>query len=131
MHSSTRMSNFLAVPRHRVTEMNNEPISFNVGGWWFQTSRETLEAARYSNLAHVRDGTFVDRDPTYFRYILNALRGTIVLPNDAQSLYELRFEADYFNLESVVNAIDLKLKTHQSLVDVLRRLDHSVKNSTR
>ena len=109
--------------------MSNEPISFNVGGWWFQTSRETLAAARDSNLCHVQDGTFIDRDPTYFRYILNALRGTIVLPSDAQSLYELRFEADYFNLGQVVEAIDLKLKTHQSLVDVLCRMEHSVKNS--
>ena len=109
--------------------MSNVPIAFNVGGWWFQTSRETLAAVPNSNLAHVQDGSFIARDPTYFRYILNALRGTIVLPSDAQPLHELRVEADYFNLKSVVDAIDVKLATHQSVIDVLCRLDNSIRNS--
>ena len=58
-----------------------------------------------------RDEHFIDRDPTYFRYVLNWLRGVRVLPEEEQVLGELLWEADYYNLRDMSMAIQQKLKT--------------------
>jgi hypothetical protein len=48
---------------------------------------------------------FIDRDPTYFRHVLNWLRGVRYIPEDRQVLQELLHEADYYRIESLVLAI--------------------------
>ena len=47
----------------------------------------------------------MDRDPTYFRYVLNWLRGVKYLPDEETVLNELIWEADYFCLEEMRDAI--------------------------
>ena len=78
--------------------MSNQPryfpsiVKLNVGGQHFTTSLQTLTRDPYSMLAAMfsgrhevqttEDGSFfIDRDGTYFRFILNYLRnGELILP---------------------------------------------------
>lgn len=76
-----------------------------IGGCWFVTTRDTLDKYRDSNLAHARDGEFIDRDPAQFRYVLNYLRGSRVLPECRETLAELAEEADYYNLGGLVTRV--------------------------
>jgi len=76
-----------------------------VGGCWFATTRDTLAKYRKSNLFHVKDGDFVDRDPATFRYVLNYLRGSKVMPECAETLAELEVEADYYNLTELIETV--------------------------
>ena len=64
-------------------------VKLNVGGQYFTTSRQTdpnsMLAAMFSGRHRIEttgDGTFfIDRDGTYFRFILNYLRnGELILP---------------------------------------------------
>ena len=64
-------------------------IKLNVGGRVFLTSEETLTGTysmlsvlvQHPNPAQQIDGHyFIDRDPDTFRWILNYLRGSTVLP---------------------------------------------------
>ena len=48
---------------------------------------------------------FVDRDPTYFRHILNWMRGSRFIPNDEQILQELLWETDYYRMHDMREAI--------------------------
>lgn len=73
-----------------------------IGGCWFVTTRDTLGRHRDSNLAYARDGEFIDRDPAWFRYVLNYLRGGRALPECREALAELAEEADYYNLGELV-----------------------------
>ena len=41
---------------------------------------------------------FVDRDPTFFRYILNYMRGTKTYPNDEKSVEQLIAEAEFYSM---------------------------------
>jgi hypothetical protein len=61
--------------------MSSDRIRLNVGGKIFETKLDTLENVRFGLLFDVaqmnwtqRGDIFIDRDPTYFRYILNFLR---------------------------------------------------------
>lgn len=85
-------------------------IQLNVGGVLFQTRKSTLceSITFFSGLIESTPGKveyFVDRDPMYFRYILNWLRGVRHLPNDEDILRELSWEADYFCLQDMATAI--------------------------
>ena len=78
----------------------------NIGGVCFSTSRDTLCASNsFFNCLQGRH-IFVDRDATHFRYILNFLRGGVVLPINRVTLHELRVEADFYCLPELVNMID-------------------------
>ena len=48
---------------------------------------------------------FIDRDPTVFRHVLNWMRGVRHLPEDDDTLRELAWEADYYSLEDMREAI--------------------------
>ena len=83
-------------------------VELNVGGHYFCTSLATLLLKpetyfvdifkRKPELASASKPIFIDRDGTYFRYILNSLRGCSDLPNDKQFLRELLAEASFYQL---------------------------------
>ena len=87
-------------------------VVLNVGGLCFTTYRSTLLSKDSSFFKGLIDSSpphcqefFVDRDPTYFRFVLNWLRGVRYLPDDDDILQELLWEADYFNLPDLCKAI--------------------------
>tara|TARA_A100001015_G_C14739922_1_gene613257 strand:- start:54 stop:395 length:342 start_codon:yes stop_codon:yes gene_type:complete len=97
-------------------------IYLNVGGILYVTSKDTLE--KYNNYFSAimrnkeynsEESIFIDRDPCLFRYILNWLRGVTVLPEDALTLRELLYEADYYSMEDMTTAIKTKLDTSTTL----------------
>lgn len=85
-------------------------VYVSVGGIYFVTRRSTLEASSsfFSGLVRQEPDAsefFVDRDPTHFRYILNWMRGIRLLPEDDMTLRELQWEADYYCLCDLREAI--------------------------
>lgn len=89
-------------------------VRLNVGGKRFTTSLQTLTrdpnsmlAAMFSGRHKVETSTddgsfFIDRDGTYFRFILNYLRdGKLVLPESPKFLKELEAEARFYQLQEV------------------------------
>ena len=99
--------------------MNDQKIiRFNVGGTEFSTSRETIQNDRCSMLSIMlrheeMQGTkdqsgafFIDRDPAYFRYVLNFLRdGSVDLPEDRHELSQLLREAEFYQVDGLCKAI--------------------------
>jgi len=91
-------------------------VKLNVGGRVFLTAKETLTdrganmlsvMIEHQNPAQVVDGHyFIDRDPETFRWVLNYLRGSRVLPpkNSTQMLL-LKEEAEYFALDELSTRI--------------------------
>ena len=122
---------------------DGEIIKLNVGGVIFAVSKETLtqklikpskslETTHYdpnyfnslvSGLHNlIKDSNdesiFIDRDPTYFRYILNYLRSggdvkNFVLPSDNHALESLFVEARYYSMDGLTELIS---KSHQQLI---------------
>lgn len=85
-------------------------VTLNVGGVGFPTRRTTLEQSSsfFSGLVHAHPTcteVFVDRDPTHFRHVLNWMRGVRHLPDDDVMLQELAWEADYYALDDLRDAI--------------------------
>ena len=103
--------------------MSNQPryfpsiVKLNVGGQHFTTSLQTLTrdpnsmlAAMFSGrheLGTTEDGSFfIDRDGTYFRFILNYLRnGELILPDGATFLKELEAEAKFYQLQGILDEL--------------------------
>ena len=103
--------------------MSNQPhyfpsiVKLNVGGQHFTTSLQTLTrdpnsmlAAMFSGRHEVQtteDGSFfIDRDGTYFRFILNYLRnGELILPDGATFLKELEAEAKFYQLQGILDEL--------------------------
>lgn len=98
-------------------------IKLDVGGYIYSTSLTTLTRDKSSMLAAMFSGRhklllskentyFIDRDGTYFKYILSYLRGNLHLdtfPDDVTILKEIQREADYFQLTGLVDMIELIL----------------------
>lgn len=108
-------------------------VYLNVGGCVFCTLRETLRRSNsfFSGLvAHDEEQPaeiFVDRDPTYFRHVLNWMRGVRFLPDDETSLQELMFEADYYALTDMLQCIQQRRACaspgiHVSLARIVARM---------
>ena len=105
-------------------------VKLNVGGKHFTTSLQTLAADPNSMLAAMfssrhevqttEDGSFfIDRDGTYFRFILNYLRnGELILPDGATFLAELEAEARFYQVQGLLD----ELKT----IKTLKVLEESV-----
>ena len=103
---------------HRIQETK---IKLDIGGQIHTTSIQTLRrdpdsmlAAMFSGrheLSKEADGSyFIDRDGTFFRYILNFLRdGSLdagTLPNNVPALREILREAKYYQLNGMVQYLD-------------------------
>ena len=92
-------------------------VKLNVGGQHFTTSVQTLRKDPNSMLAAIfsgkfemkpsEDGSFfIDRDGTYFRFILNYLRnGELILPDGATFLKELEAEAKFYQLQGILDEL--------------------------
>ena len=86
-------------------------VTLNVGGVYFATRRSTLAASAsfFAGLVDCSHASttefFVDRDPMYFRYVLNWMRGARALPDDEASLDELLLEADFYAMPGMCEAI--------------------------
>ncbi|XP_060603339.1 nipped-B-like protein B [Ruditapes philippinarum] len=107
-----------------MEETQKERIILNIGGQKFETSRVTLTKDPNSLLARIvspegmtpRYGNqyFIDRDPAHFRFILNFLRNGScdlrTLPHDVRYLYELYYEASFYCLPELVNAVIGKIE---------------------
>lgn len=113
-----------------------EVITLNIGGCIYQTSKETLKKndtyfralVEHSNC---EDIIFVDRDPSLFRYILNWLRGTTVLPDDTLSLKELLMESDFYCMEDMKNEITVKLASSTTYLEEMKRFANELKYTYR
>lgn len=95
---------------HDARAMEDGVVHLNVGGVVFPARRSTLVASNSFFAGAMRAHPeccelFVDRDPTYFRHVLNWLRGVRYLPDDDATLRELQWEADYFCLDDMCEAI--------------------------
>ena len=96
-------------------------VKLNVGGQHFTTSVQTLRkdpdsmlAAMFSGKFEMKpseDGSFfIDRDGTYFRFILNFLRnGVLILPDGATFLKELEAEATFYQLQGILDELKPKV----------------------
>ena len=105
-------------------------VKLNVGGKRFTTSLQTLTrdpnsmlAAMFSGRHEVQtteDGSFfIDRDGTYFRFILNYLRdGELILPENPKFLKELVAEARFYQLQGVLDEL--------GVIKPLKELEKSV-----
>ena len=91
-------------------------VKLNVGGQLFISSQETM-TNQYSmlsamiqnaNPAQLIDGAlFIDRDPQTFRWVLNYLRGSTVLPpKNSSELLQLYEEARYFAIDGLSSQIN-------------------------
>ena len=92
-------------------------VELNVGGKHFTTSVQTLRKDPNSILAAMfsgkfdtkpsKDGSFfIDRDGTHFRFILNYLRdGELILPEGATFLEELRKEAEFYQIQGILDEL--------------------------
>ena len=89
-------------------------IQLNVGGTEFYTTRVTLfqqpQKTYFSLLDQEQNNFFIDRDPTFFIYILNSLRGCKIIPYSRESLERLYEEADFYSMEDLKKSISYRLK---------------------
>ena len=111
-------------------------VTLNVGGVLYQTSKETLEKndtyfrplVTHSNVEEI---IFIDRDPAFFRYILNWLRGSSILPEDTVSLQELAVEADFYCMQDLKEAINSRLMTSTTSIEQMKRFGDELKYAYR
>ena len=99
-------------------------VKLDVGGHTFRTSVQTLTKDPNSMLAAMFSGKFdtkpaedgaffIDRDGTYFRFILNYLRiGKLTLPEGATALKEIQEEAEFYQIQGIID----ELKSSESAV---------------
>ena len=88
----------------------SDTVFLNVGGVYFVTRRSTLLASETFFAGMVRSDPeatefFVDRDPSHFRHVLNWIRGVRHLPDDRSVLAELAWEADYYSMPDLREAL--------------------------
>ena len=93
-------------------------VNLNVGGHHFTTSIHTLTKDPKSMLAAMfsgrfemkpsKDGSFfIDRDGTYFRFILNYLRdGKLSLPEGSTFLEEIATEAEFYQIQGILDELE-------------------------
>ena len=102
-------------------------VKLNVGGVLFTTTVQTLTkdpdsmlAAMFSGrfpMKPAEDGTFfIDRDGTYFRYILNYLRdGQLSLPEGATFFEEIEAEAEFYQIQGILYELGQPRSTKSSI----------------
>ena len=101
-------------------------VNLNVGGHCFKTSVQTLTKDPNTMLAAMFSGTFemkpcedgaffIDRDGTHFRFILNYLRtGKLTLPEGATFLKELQEEAEFYQIQGIIDELGVSEPTVQA-----------------
>jgi hypothetical protein len=112
--------------------VSNEIVRLNVGGEIFTTTRATLLRYPDSMLGAMFSGSlatgvdengcyFIDRDGSIFRHVLNFLRcGRLVVPADFQQFDLLAAEADFYQLEGLIEAISqLRSSRGGSFIEVI------------
>jgi len=108
----------------KVSSKLKNIIKLDIGGVRFKTSKSTLTnfdsyfKSMFSGRHAIEldeDGyIFIDRDGTYFHYILNYLRnGNILLPNDEDILFNLSNEVNFYCLNDLKQMIDNKLTKYE------------------
>jgi hypothetical protein len=101
----------------------DEIISLDVGGTRFDTTRQTLVKDPNSMLAKMfdplsklkpgllRNGAyFLDRDPEWFRTILNYLRNGVLLAETQKELLAILTESRYFGLTGLEQEVTARLE---------------------
>ena len=112
-----------------------QKVVLNIGGVRFECCRESLIKDQkslfeeiFSEESPVKPSLgnqyFFDRDPAHFRIILNYLRNGCkidirTLPKDIRYLYELFYEAEYYNLHKLMEAIVAKIEQVNVVSSVL------------
>ena len=112
-----------------------QKVVLNIGGVRFECCRESLIKDQKSLFAEIfseespvkpslGNQYFFDRDPAHFRIILNYLRNGCkidirTLPKDIRYLYELFYEAEYYNLHKLMEAIVAKIEQVNVVSSVL------------
>ena len=92
-------------------------VKLNVGGHCYTTTRATLTRFPNSMLGVMFNGTFtttvdenghhfIDRDGSLFGFVLNFLRSSsLALPNDFQHFDQLCLEADFFQVQPLIQEL--------------------------
>ncbi len=115
----------LKCPDHEKKKFHDDIVTFNIGGHIYSTTRSTIteNIDCQSRLALIiqnqtptqfdRHGHyFLDRDGTYFRYILNYLRDKkLLLPENFTELKQLCAEAKFYQIDRLINEIENRLNT--------------------
>jgi hypothetical protein len=103
---------------------NPDIVKLNVGGILFTTTKGTLCRYPHSMLGAMfngsmatykdNDGYFIDRNGAMFGYVLDFLRSLqLALPSDFNHLDQLAIEADFYQIEPLITAIqDHRKKLH-------------------
>ena len=93
-------------------------VQLNVGGHQYITTRSTLTQVPDSLLSSMfaespslpldKDGSyFIDRNGPMFQYVLDFLRcSQLALPKDFPNIDQLQLEAEYYQLQPMLEAID-------------------------
>ena len=92
------------------TSTMDPPFFLNVGGIYFATRRSTLASVPFfasllQGLSEDASEVFLDRDPAYFRHVLNWMRGVHFIPGDVCTVRELMWEAEFYGLEDMRDAL--------------------------
>eukprot|EP01083_Nonionella_stella_P043676 117872_1 len=114
--------------KRRLSELTTvvTALKLNVGGTYFTTTSNTIEKEGYFPINLIDTGIgnnnydyFIDRDPTYFRFVLNYLRnGTnVVLPDKTWELRQLNVEAEYYQLSTLGGLIQKEILRIELLDD--------------
>lgn len=120
----------LGVAPHKLPEGR---VKLDVGGQHFSTTLDTLTRVPDSNIGRMFSGrfpvkvneedgrVFIDRDGTYFQYILNYLRdpeSKMVKLKEKEQMDELKIEIEYYGLtKSVYGDVDLSIPDPLDWVD--------------
>lgn len=103
--------------------MNNDTedrITLYVGEYTFYTTKTTLSIRTgfLKILAETnKKEAFIDRDGKHFRFILNHLRGSEILPTNITDLHELLLESDFYCLDDLKESIQQKLNTRTPSIE--------------
>ncbi|KAI1707657.1 BTB/POZ domain-containing protein [Ditylenchus destructor] len=102
---------------------NSDWVRLNVGGKVFQTTKSTLSTHPESFLARLANGNIpsekdesgaflIDRNYEHFGTILNYFRsGVVNLDRNEKAMKDLLCEADFYNVQSLVNVIHKAMGT--------------------
>jgi hypothetical protein len=101
-----------------MSSPTSDLVQVNVGGVLYTTTRSTLIRYPDSMLGAMFRGDipsncdqnghyFIDRDGTLFRHVLNFLRcSSLHLPKDFNEMMQLRAEADFYQVQPLIDGID-------------------------